>query len=54
MHNFFYHFFNKPLGYELFSRDAEDGTPAPATSQERITQDSIVRITEDGQERITE
>lgn len=54
MYNFFYRFFNKPLGYELFNRDPEDGTPSPPLSQERITENSIERIIEAGQERITE
>lgn len=54
MYNFFYNYYNKPFAWELFNRDAEDGTPSPPASVTRITEDSIIRITEDGQVRITE
>jgi hypothetical protein len=54
MYQYFYNFHKKPLGWNLFSRDAEDGTPSPPPSQQRITEDGQIRITEDGQIRITE
>jgi hypothetical protein len=54
MYNYFYNFHNKPLAQGLFSADAEDGTPSPPGSVERITETGIDRITEDGQMRITE
>lgn len=54
MFDFFYQFYKKPLGFDLFSRDTEDGTSSPPSSVERITEDSRVRITEAGIERITE
>jgi hypothetical protein len=54
MWNFFYSFHNKPLGFELFSKDVEDGTPSPHTSEERITDNGVIRMTDNGIERITD
>ena len=55
MFEVFYKFHNKPLAWNLFNRDTEDGTPLPPISKIRITEDGIIRITETGIEvRITE
>jgi hypothetical protein len=54
MYGYFSRFYNKPLGWNLFSSDTEDGTPSPPESQVMITQDSINMDTEDGQLMITE
>ena len=32
MYNFFYNFFNKPLGYGLFNRDNDKGKSIPANA----------------------
>lgn len=54
MYSYFYNFFKGRFAVDLFTRDQQDGTTAPPSSEERITEAGIVRITEDGQERITE
>jgi hypothetical protein len=54
MFEYFFNFYKKPLGWNLFSRDAEDGTPSPPESETRITDDSVIRITDSGQVRITD
>jgi hypothetical protein len=33
MFDFFYNFYKKPLGFNLYTRENEDGTPAPPESQ---------------------
>jgi hypothetical protein len=39
MYKYFYNFHNKPLAFDLYSRDTEDGTPAPPDSQVLLDND---------------
>lgn len=54
MYDYFYSFHNKPFGFDLFSRETEDGTPPTPESQPRITDDGVTRITDSGDIRITD
>lgn len=54
MSNYFYNFYNKAFGSDLFYRNNEDGTPSPPESVQMITEDGISMITEDGNIMITE
>lgn len=54
MYNYFYRFHNRPLGFDLFNRDTEDGTTAPPVSEQRITEAGEQRQTQSGILRITE
>lgn len=47
MFDFFYRFHNKPLGFNLFSRDTEDGTPSPPSSQTLLDNDSVTLLDND-------
>jgi hypothetical protein len=44
MYQFFSNFYNKPLGWGLFNRDTEDGTPSPPDSQVLLNNAGIVLV----------
>jgi hypothetical protein len=54
MFNYFFRFYNKAVANDLFNRDAQDGTTSPPDSEQRITEDSNPRTTQNSILRITE
>ena len=48
MFDYFFNFYNKPLGWGLFNRDNEDGTPSPPESQFITDQAGEDLISQDG------
>jgi hypothetical protein len=54
MFDFFYNFHNKPLGFDLYTRDSEDGTPPPITSVNLLTENGNNLLTENGIPLLTE
>lgn len=53
MFSYFFQFHKKPMAFELFSKDTEDGTPSPPTSEELLSNDLIILIGNDGQELLS-